>query len=247
MTSAHSFTGRNVSYNGTGKTNDLTTPVGGFCQHGSILFPVYHRAFQIQMEKAIRYYAGEIAREYEDPEVRERYIKVANELRLPYWDWASADTMINGVPELFTEEKVPVQLPPNEDPDFIINPLKYYTFVEEITYLDDNWYTIGSQEYRTYKKGEETARHPDPVTKLSNDTLLNSNVRFAAAVTWIPGVTGMYNSTRNFHKFSNHFATTGLLGTQNNTNYGYYPSIELCVIFAVFLTSDMSPPRDFLS
>jgi len=64
------------------------------------------------MEKAIRYYAGEIAREYEDPEVRERYIKVANELRLPYWDWASADTMINGVPKLFTEEKVPVQLPP---------------------------------------------------------------------------------------------------------------------------------------
>ena len=179
------------------------------------------------MEKAIRHYAEQIARQYEDPELRDSYIRTAERLRLPYWDWASFDTMVNGVPNIFLVEQVPVSPPPSGNPQFIPNPLRYYTFTEDIVYTDSAWQRIGAPEYRTYTAGEKTTRHPDPVTKIANDTLLNSNVRFAAQATWIPGVADMFRSTPNYHQFSNHYSIPEAYGTQNISSYGYFPSLEV--------------------
>jgi hypothetical protein len=127
----------------------------------------------------------------------------------------------------FTDMEVAVRPPPSATPQTIKNPLRSYTFVEGVTFKDSAWQNPPgtAPEWRQYQKGEQTVRHPGPDG--SDDVLLNSNVKFAAAATWVPGVADMFSNTPDYHRFSNHFSTTKSLGTQNSSNYGYFPSVEV--------------------
>lgn len=184
----------------------------------------------MQIEKALRHYAEKIAVQYEDPVMRDYYVESAQKLRLPYWDWASTETVANGVNNFFLVDQVAVRVPPLGEPAFIANPFRNYTFQEEISFSNSVWKLPGVLEYKTYLVGESTVRHPELLTlSVSNYTLMNSNVRFAAQSTWIPGVVDMFQNQKDYAQFSNHFATT-TFGRENASLYGMTPSLELYVI-----------------
>ncbi|OJT09435.1 Tyrosinase [Trametes pubescens] len=75
----------------------------GYCTHGSVLFPTWHRPYVALYEQILQKHAIQIARKY----VFEGYSwrKVAADLRQPYWDWAS-----NAVPppEVISMERVTI-------------------------------------------------------------------------------------------------------------------------------------------
>jgi hypothetical protein len=219
--------GRNVSYNETEQMNNLTEGVGGWCQHGNGLFPPFHRAYQAQMEKAVRHYAEQIALQYEDPELRDYFVSNARKLRLPYWDWASEETVAYGVPPIFLADKLAVRPPPFAEPKFIANPLRNYTFPEEVAFYGDVRPWANVLEFKTYLVGESTFRHPDFLGRVSNDTLMNSNVRFAAQSTWVPGVYDMFRTQTDYGQFSNHFGTVLQRPNDSSVRYGEVPSLEL--------------------
>eukprot|EP00884_Botryococcus_braunii_P000734 jgi/Botrbrau1/10661/Bobra.53_2s0018.1 len=89
---------------------------GGYCQHGSPLFPTWHRPYLLYIEQSIRNEAMRIARRYSEKDqdgnpLRARYIQAATELAMPYWDWASQRTADTGAPTIFTSHSVKVSSP----------------------------------------------------------------------------------------------------------------------------------------
>jgi hypothetical protein len=49
-----------------------------------------------------------IAQSYPEGPTRDKYVAAANELALPYWDWASAATCDFGLPDILTSQTVKV-------------------------------------------------------------------------------------------------------------------------------------------
>jgi tyrosinase len=59
---------------------------GGYCNHGNVLFPTWHRAYLLELENALRSIDG------------------CADVTLPYWDEVGEDSLHHGVPSLFTDE-----------------------------------------------------------------------------------------------------------------------------------------------
>nr|BBV24620.1 tyrosinase2 [Grifola frondosa] len=97
----------------------------GYCTHGTVLFPIWHRPYVALMEQVIWVEAGCIAASYRNPELRARYGRAAQRFRQPYWDWAA-----NGwvPPILNTQEMVTVVAAPHGTWLEIPNPLLRYKF-----------------------------------------------------------------------------------------------------------------------
>src|SRR3954451_7899270 len=53
---------------------------GGYCNHGNVLFPTWHRVYMLVLEDALRSIPG------------------CEEVTLPFWDETSEDSLNNGVP-----------------------------------------------------------------------------------------------------------------------------------------------------
>jgi tyrosinase len=60
---------------------------GGYCNHGNILFPTWHRIYLCKLEKALQSIPG------------------CGEVMLPYWDETSEDSLKNGVPWALTQKE----------------------------------------------------------------------------------------------------------------------------------------------
>ena len=59
---------------------------GGYCNHGNVLFPTWHRVYLLQLEEALR------------------SIRAAPMSCCPYWDETSDDSLKNGIPWALTQE-----------------------------------------------------------------------------------------------------------------------------------------------
>ncbi len=59
---------------------------GGYCNHGNILFPTWHRVYLLRLEQALQSIPG------------------CEDVMLPYWDETSNDSLNNGVPNALTDE-----------------------------------------------------------------------------------------------------------------------------------------------
>ncbi|PGH15646.1 hypothetical protein AJ79_02239 [Helicocarpus griseus UAMH5409] len=104
-----------VSWDGVEGTQNA-----GYCSHGSTLFPVWHRPYLAMYEERISHHAQLIANEYPSI-VRGIYQKAAEDLRIPYWDWAND-------PELPKSVIVPeLNINTSEGMKTIANPLYNYT------------------------------------------------------------------------------------------------------------------------
>jgi tyrosinase len=104
---------------------------GGWCNHGNILFPTWHRAYCLGIEDALRTIEG------------------CEDVTLPYWDETGPEIAKNGVPEIFLQPKFLL------DGEYINNPLYSYKFAQNIV---DN--VSGDKSLYSKHKGYNTVRYP---------------------------------------------------------------------------------------
>ncbi|KAF6805698.1 tyrosinase [Colletotrichum sojae] len=105
---------------------------GGYCNHGNVLFPTWHRAYLLRLEKALQSQVPGVA--------------------LPYWDETEEETLKNGVPSIFFERTWTFDGEINSVP----NPLFSYKFQAKVT---DRLKPIPDADY-TKPVGYETQRYP---------------------------------------------------------------------------------------
>lgn len=104
---------------------------GGWCNHGNVLFPTWHRAYMLRLEDALRAAPG------------------CEDVTLPYWDETSEQTAEKGVPEILLMPKF------NLEGVEVDNPLYSFKFNQNIV---DN--ITGDDSLYTKPKGYETVRYP---------------------------------------------------------------------------------------
>lgn len=149
---------------------DTYTYWGGYCNHGNVLFPTWHRIYVYKLEEALQ--------------------SIVPGVSMPYWDEASEDSVANGIPAILTQEKYLL------DGNLIDNPLRSFVLPEALLDFaagDDNEYEK-PQGYETVRYplsglvGSEaarqaTAQHNAQFPSFEKNTqLLNSNV-----VAWLHG------------------------------------------------------------
>lgn len=151
-------------FRGEGATNAAWW--GGFCQHGTVLFPTWHRAYLYTLEKALQSIPG------------------CESVTLPFWDECSEASRAAGIPTALTDEFFEL------DGESIANPLRSFVFpvaiVDEVTTDDQLYSKPASYETVRYplsglvgtpEEQAETAAHnaqfPDYATNVG---ILNGNV-----------------------------------------------------------------------
>ncbi|CEI60317.1 Tyrosinase [Fusarium venenatum] len=108
---------------------------GGYCQHQTVLFPTWHRAYLHRLENALR-----------------NALPEATDLALPFWDeCASHGTKENPIPWFVTARELPFPVDGKTD-----NPLFSYTLQKG---LADNHTTTDVNRY-TKHAGYQTVRYP---------------------------------------------------------------------------------------
>ncbi|KAG8981525.1 hypothetical protein FRB93_008563 [Tulasnella sp. JGI-2019a] len=94
----------------------------GYCTHGSVLFPTWHRPYVALYEQVLQNHAVQIASSYTVDKAA--WQASAANLRAPYWDWAA-----NSVPpaEVISKAQVTI-IGPNGQSTNVNNPLLSYKF-----------------------------------------------------------------------------------------------------------------------
>lgn len=104
---------------------------GGYCNHGNVLFPTWHRVYVLKVEEALQSIPG------------------CQDVMLPYWDETSPESSTNGIPWPLTDESFEL------DGKQIPNPLRSFVFPLNIK---DN--INGDNPNYSKLKGYETVRYP---------------------------------------------------------------------------------------
>ena len=104
---------------------------GGYCNHGNVLFPTWHRVYILKLEEALQ------------------SIKGCEEVMLPYWDETDEESLKKGIPSCLTDEFFTL------DGQQIANPLRSFVFPINIV---DN--VQGDNNLYSKPKGYETVRYP---------------------------------------------------------------------------------------
>ncbi|KAI0822060.1 tyrosinase [Trametes gibbosa] len=109
-----------MPWNGVGE--DYPGEAAGYCTHGSILFPTWHRPYVALYEQILQKHAVRIAQKYIFDECCWR--QTAASLRQPFWDWAK-----NAVPppEVISMEWITIVTPDGRRTR-VKNPLLRYKF-----------------------------------------------------------------------------------------------------------------------
>ncbi|KZV69786.1 Di-copper centre-containing protein [Peniophora sp. CONT] len=141
-----------VSWDGAGGDDgsnpDDPSQWRGYCTHGMVTFPTWHRPYVALYEQVLQTHAIEIAKTYTEANgVRDRFMKAAQNLRAPYWDWASS-----AVPpaEVISLKQVNI-IGPDGQKKAVNNPLLGYTF-----------HPIDPSFPEPYAEWKMTLRHPTP-------------------------------------------------------------------------------------
>lgn len=116
-------------FRGPGETDP--TWWGGYCQHGTVLFPTWHRVYLHALEKALQSIPG------------------CEGVMLPFWDECSTDSQANGIPRALTDELFEL------DGVEIDNPLR--SFVLPVAIVDN---VQGDNALYSKPAGYETVRYP---------------------------------------------------------------------------------------
>ncbi len=103
---------------------------GGYCNHGNVLFPTWHRVYLFKIEEALQSIEG------------------CEEVMMPYWDETSDESVNKGIPWALTDEFFPRD---SKNP----NPLRSFVFPVNI---QDN--INGDNPNYSKPAGYETVRYP---------------------------------------------------------------------------------------
>ena len=104
---------------------------GGYCQHGTVLFPTWHRAYLYRLENALRSIPG------------------CETVTLPFWDETSDLSRSTGIPYALTDATFHL------DGEDIPNPL--CSFELPVTIVDN---VTGDNNFYSKPAGYETVRYP---------------------------------------------------------------------------------------
>lgn len=108
---------------------------GGYCNHGNILFPTWHRVYLVKLEEALQSIPG------------------CKDVMLPFWDETGDESVKNGIPWALTQKDFVL------DGKTIPNPLRSFVFPKNIS---DNIGGVDANNAADYSKpkGYETVRYP---------------------------------------------------------------------------------------
>jgi tyrosinase len=104
---------------------------GGFCEHATVLFPTWHRAYLYALEKALQSIPG------------------CGDVMLPFWDETSPGSLAGGLPGALTWATFEL------DGQVIPNPLRSFVLPVDI---DDE--VQGDNSFYSKPTGYETVRYP---------------------------------------------------------------------------------------
>ncbi|KAJ6580116.1 tyrosinase [Mycena vulgaris] len=171
----------------------------GYCTHGNVLFPTFHRPYLFLFEQVLQTAAINIAATYTVDQ--DRFKKAAMELRQPYWDWAR-----NSVPpaEVISLNQVTITAP-NGQKIQVDNPLRRYTF-----------HPIDPSFPDPYSGWQTTLRHPDSTDPDAQDNVAELTNTLKSTQRQLK--TKTYNLLTRVHTwpaFSNH--TPGDGGSTSNS------------------------------
>ncbi|KAF8148054.1 tyrosinase [Crassisporium funariophilum] len=194
-----------------GRAFDPSTTWGGYCTHGSVLFPTWHRPYVMLYEQILQKHAEEIAVTYTVD--KEAWKQAALELRQPYWDWAS-----NSVPpdQVIALKRVEIT-GPNGTKVTVDNPLYHYRF-----------HPIDASFPRPYRDWPTTLRQPTTINvdAIDNVSRLKSVLR-AAQPDIRDSTYSMLTRVRTWTAFSNHTAGDG--GSTSNSLEAIHDGIHVSV------------------
>ncbi|CAE6466124.1 unnamed protein product [Rhizoctonia solani] len=139
----------------------------GYCNHGSILFPNWHRPYLMLLEQIISDVgygiASTFASKEQDPREAEAWMKAAAELRFPFWDWTHRRTGEEGVPDILKTPEIELEVPPGV-PTTYENVLAYYRLNHPVDGFNNRWRTnrVYKESARAYfREWDRTYRHPN--------------------------------------------------------------------------------------
>ncbi|KAG1816855.1 common central domain of tyrosinase-domain-containing protein [Suillus subaureus] len=205
-----------ADYSATDKKdiNPVPSRFGGYCNHGAVVFPTWHRPYVMLIEQSIGNVAEQLAHDIEtnNPGENGVWIKAAKELRFPYWDWADKDVPENGLPPVLYEDKVEIMAAGGKK-QTVDNPLSFFSFVGGIPsdFTDEKDDTTGQVAYfsrwqRTYRYAYSTPNpegsHIDLLQKTFKAEAKDLRRRVAQLFTFNDD----QNSAITWDDFSNHTA-----------------------------------------
>jgi tyrosinase len=152
-------------------TTDIYTYWGGWCNHGNVLFPTWHRVYLHKLEEALQ--------------------SIVPDVTLPFWDETSEDAVKNGIPRILTQQQFEL------DGVLIDNPLRSFTLPLPLNdnLPGDNQAYIKPAGYETVRyplsglvgtaeaRAATAAHNAKFPNESKNVELLNQNV-----VAWLNGV-----------------------------------------------------------
>ncbi|KAJ6568747.1 tyrosinase [Mycena capillaripes] len=198
-------------WNGSGEQPVDDQGWEGYCTHGNVLFPTFHRPYVFLFEQALQRAAIQIASTYTVDQAR--FQQAALTLRQPYWDWAS-----NSVPppEVISLDKVSI-IAPNGQKTQVNNPLRRYTF-----------HPIDPSFPDPYSSWKTTLRSPDTTSPNATDDVAQLTSTLRSVQRQLKSKT--YNLLTRVHTwpaFSNH--TPGDGGSTSNSLEAIHDGIHVDV------------------
>ncbi|KAG7086997.1 hypothetical protein E1B28_012975 [Marasmius oreades] len=187
---------------------------GGYCNHGSVLFPSWHRPYVLAIEQSIGLIAEALAKILEDSKVFPQGIwtQAANELRFPWWDWAK--NAKDGLPVVLTDDRVSLVLKGTTVTATCSNPLSYFPFksipdgFQDITDPESKVTAYFAKWKRTFRYAKSDPNPPDSDIPALNAALKKNaqslRDRVSSLFTLPPTTTPPTTASRIYDEFSNH-------------------------------------------
>ncbi|KAJ7495027.1 tyrosinase [Mycena latifolia] len=183
----------------------------GYCTHGNVLFPTWHRPYMLLFEQALQRAAIAIAATYTVDQ--DRFTAAALQLRQPYWDWASNSLP---PPEVISLDQVSI-IAPNGQTIQVDNPLRRYTF-----------HPIDPSFPDPYSGWQTTLRHPDSTDPDATDDVDDLTSTLQSAQRQLRTKTyNLLTRVRTWPAFSNH--TPGDGGSTSNSLEAIHDGIHVDV------------------
>ncbi|KAF5366338.1 hypothetical protein D9757_012925 [Collybiopsis confluens] len=222
--------GKNTDYDANNLRDMNARPprFGGYCNHGSVLFPTWHRPYVMAIEQSIGEIADRVAYKLEHSQKfqPQRWSDAAKRLRFPWWDWAAEDVATNGLPTVLSCGSISYNFTDDTGGVFVLtleNPLSFYPFKGLPPGFKNKPGRTASSWFGTWMR---TVRYGpnDPQAPIDSDTdTLNQKLKAeaecirhrTATLFALPRPDVKITGTRIFDEFSNHT-------TESNTKQDVY-------------------------
>jgi tyrosinase len=205
-----------ADYSATDKKdiNPVPSRFGGYCNHGAVIFPTWHRPYVMLIEQSIGNIAEQLAHDIEtnNPGENGVWTKAAKELRFPYWDWADKDVPENGLPPVLYEDQVEIMAAGGKK-QTVDNPLSFFSYVGGIPsdFTDERDDSTGQVAYfskwqRTYRYAASTPNPEGSRIDLLQTAIKDGALDLRRRVAQLFTINDDENSALAWDGFSNHTA-----------------------------------------